>query len=194
MKGMTMTNIVLLGGNGYLGRNVTRKWLEKDPQATFYVVSRSGKNTLEDSRIINIQADVTDYDDVISKLPDTIDRIADFVGRPESDPEKFRKVNDEPAEVMLAIARNKKVPAMGFISGATGPKPFVRGKAHLARMLKDSGIPTVVVTPTIVYGNGRSDTISKFVPLLKFFGIFSKNLKPVHVDDVAEQLVSGLAE
>ncbi len=108
MKGIAMTNIVLLGGNGYLGRNVTRKWLEKDPQATFYVVSRSGKNTLEDSRIINIQADVTDYDDVISKLPDTIDRIADFVGRPESDPEKFRKVNDEPAEVMLAIARNKK--------------------------------------------------------------------------------------
>ena len=63
---------------------------------------------------------------------------------------------------------------MGFISGATGPKPFVRGKARLARMLKDSGIPTVVVTPTIVYGNGRSATISKFVPLLKFFGIFSK--------------------
>ena len=81
---------------------------------------------------------------------------------------------------MLAIARNKKISAMEFISGATGPKLFVRGKARLARMLKDSG-------------NGRSDTISKFVPLLKFFGIFSKNLKPVHVDDVAEQLVSGLA-
>lgn len=103
------------------------------------MVSRSGKNTLEDSRIINIQADVTDYDDVISKLPDTIDRIADFVGRPESDPEKFRKVNDEPAEVMLAIARNKEVPAMGFISGATGPKPLSGARHAWLGCLKTAG-------------------------------------------------------
>lgn len=28
-----MTNVVLLGGNGYIGRNVTEKWLKKDPSA-----------------------------------------------------------------------------------------------------------------------------------------------------------------
>lgn len=38
-----MTTIVLLGGNGYIGRNVTKNWLKKDLSAEFYVLSRSGK-------------------------------------------------------------------------------------------------------------------------------------------------------
>ena len=38
-----MTNIVMLGGNGHIGRNVTEQWLQRDPQAQFYVLSRSGK-------------------------------------------------------------------------------------------------------------------------------------------------------
>lgn len=38
-----MTTIVLLGGNGYIGRNVTKNWLKKDSSAEFYVLSRSGK-------------------------------------------------------------------------------------------------------------------------------------------------------
>ena len=40
-----MKNIVLLGGNGYIGREVTRQWLEKDSSAEFYIISRTG-NTL----------------------------------------------------------------------------------------------------------------------------------------------------
>ncbi len=31
--------------------------------------------------------------------------------------------------------------------------------------------------------------MSRMVPLLKFFGIFSKNMRPVHVNDVADELV-----
>ena len=39
----TTTN-VLLGGNGYLGREVTRQWLAADPRAQFLVVSSSRRN------------------------------------------------------------------------------------------------------------------------------------------------------
>lgn len=31
--------------------------------------------------------------------------------------------------------------------------------------------------------------MTQWVPLLKFFGIFSKKLKPVEVNDVADELV-----
>ena len=36
--------IILLGGNGYIGREVTKQWLKKDSHAEFYIISRSGKN------------------------------------------------------------------------------------------------------------------------------------------------------
>ena len=182
----------MLGGNGYIGRNVIEQWLQRDMQAQFYVLSRSGKNILQDARIHNIAVDVTDAAAVMQTLPETVDCIIDFVGHPAKDPAEFVRANDLPAQVMLQIAQAKKVKAMGFIGGILGPKSFVKGKARLAQMLKDSGIPTVVVAPTIVYGNDRSDTLAKLVPLFKFLGLFAKNFKPVTVDAVAREMVDGL--
>lgn len=67
-----MTTIVLLGGNGYIGRNVTKNWLKKDLSAEFYVLSRSGKNELKDSRIKNIAVDVTSVGAVEAVLPEKL--------------------------------------------------------------------------------------------------------------------------
>ena len=184
-----MSTVVMLGGNGYLGRNVTEKWMAADPSAEFTVVSRSGRNTLVNDRITNVKADSSDYDAVMKVIPEHVDYIVDFVGRPEKDPETFRKVNDLPAEVMCRIAKEKNVKAMGMIGGVLGPKNFVEGKKRIIAELQKSGIRTEYVNPTLVYGNGRKDAMTRMVPLLKFFGIFNRNLKPVHVDDVADELV-----
>ncbi|MGI6212561.1 MAG: NAD-dependent epimerase/dehydratase family protein [Anaerovoracaceae bacterium] len=187
-----MSTVVMLGGNGYLGRNVTEKWLAKDPEARFVVVSRSGKNALENERITNVQADCTDVGSVRKVLPEQVDYIVDFVGRPEEDPDAFRKINDQPADVMLEIAKEKNVKAMGMIGGVLGPKTFVEGKKRIIDKLKASGIRTEYVEPTLVYGNGRKDSMTKMVPLLKFFGVFSKKMKPVDVNDVADELVGKM--
>lgn len=184
-----MSTVVMLGGNGYLGRNTTQKWMEKDPDAKFTVVSRSGRNQLVDERITNVRADSSDYDAVMKVIPEHVDYIVDFVGRPEKDPETFRKVNDMPAEVMMKIAKEKNVKAMGMIGGVLGPKSFVEGKKRIIKKLQASGIRTEYVSPTVVYGNGRDDAMTKMVPLMKFFGIFNKNMKPVDVNDVADELV-----
>jgi UDP-glucose 4-epimerase len=191
---LAMSTVVMLGGNGYLGRNVTMKWLVKDPEAKFVVVSRSGKNALTDARVTNVKADCADVDSVRKVLPEQVDYIVDFVGRPEKDPEEFKKVNDKPADVMLQIAKEKNVKAMGMIGGVLGPKTFVTGKKRIIDKLKASGIRTEYVNPTLVYGNGRKDSMTKMVPLLKFFGIFSKNMKPVDVNDVADELVEKMVK
>ncbi len=184
-----MSTVVMLGGNGYIGRNVTEKWMKADPDAKFVVVSRSGKNQLQDARITNVKADSSNYESVKAVLPEEIDYIVDFVGRPEKDPEEFKKVNDMPADVMLQIAKEKNIIAMGMIGGVLGDKAFVQGKKKIVERLKASGIRTEYVNPTLVYGNGRKDSMTKLVPLLKFLGIFSKNMKPMDVNEVADELV-----
>lgn len=187
-----MTTIVLLGGNGYIGRNVTKNWLKKDLSAEFYVLSRSGTNELKDSRIKNIAVDVTSVGAVEAVLPEKIDYIIDFIGRPEKDVDLFKKVNNLPAQVMLRVAEKHRVKAMGFIGGVLGPKSFVNGKKLIIESLEKSDIPLAVVEPTIVYGNGRADTLAKMVPILKVVGVLVKMLKPVHVDDVANELITQL--
>lgn len=187
-----MTNIVLLGGNGYIGRNVCQKWLQQDPRAEFYVLSRSGKNALNDARIKNIAVDVTSLEAVEAVLPNQVDYIVDFVGHPEKDPELFKQVNDLPAKVMLELAEKYQVKAMGFIGGTLGPKDFVDGKKRIIQFLQKSAIPLTVVEPTIVYGNGRSDKLVRIVPILKFLSVFNKKLKPVHIDDVVDGFIAEI--
>lgn len=184
-------NVVLLGGNGYIGRVVTKEWLEKDPNANFYIVSRSGVNKLMNPRVHNIK--VSDLSmDIVNKLPEKIDYIVDFIGRPEKDAELLKQINMEPAKIMKAIAEEKQVKAMGFVGGVLGPKSFTSIKKEIIMMLKNSSIPVKYVEPTLVYGADRNDSLSKMVPVFKLLGLFSTSMKPVKVEDVATSLVTKL--
>lgn len=123
-----MTKAVLLGGNGYIGRATNEAWMKADPETEFYVISRSGRNKLTDKRIHNLRADVSDYEEVKPVLPEDFDYIVDFVGAPENDPEKFKRINVMPAKVMKRLAEEYKAKKMGLIAGSLGPKSFVQGR------------------------------------------------------------------
>ena len=126
-----MAKAVLLSGNGYIGRATNEAWMKADLETEFYVISRSGRNKLTDKRIHNLRADVSDYEEVKAVLPEDFDYIVDFVGAPENDPEKFKRINVMPAKVMKRLAEEYKAKKMGFIAGSLGPKSFVQGKADL---------------------------------------------------------------
>lgn len=183
-----MRNIVLLGGNGYLGRNFTKNWLDHDKDSHFYVLSRSGQNQLANPAITNIKVDVTDEQAALNAIPDNIDYIIDFVGAPSNDPQEFENLNQKPAHVMRAVAEKKNAKAMGFIGGILGPKKFTTVKKELIKYLQASSVPLAYVEPTLVYGAGRKDKMTRNVPVLKFLGNFSAKFKPVLVGDVVEEL------
>lgn len=184
-------NIVLLGGNGYIGRKVSELWLQKNPDIKIYAISRSGKNIFKHSNVINLEADVSDFNSINKVLPDKIDIIINLIGAPEKDEIKSKKINEEPAEVMIRIAKEKHVKAMGMIGGLLGPKYFLDTKSKIISKLKDTNIPLVVVEPTLVYGGDRVDMLSRLVPLFKVLGIFSVKMKPVKVEKIASELIEG---
>ena len=185
-------NIVLLGGNGYVGREVLRQWLEKDKITTFYVLSRSGKNKVESPQVKNLALDVTDYAAVRKALPEAVDIVINFIGGPEKDEDAFIAANQKPAQVTKRIAEDFRVRAIGFIGGKLGPKKFTEVKKELADILRQTGIPVTVVEPTLIYGADRNDLLSKLVPVFQLFGLFSVNFKPVRVEKVAAELIAGL--
>ena len=131
---------------------------------------------------------MTDEQAVLDAIPDTIDYIVDFVGAPSNDPQEFIKLNQQPAHVMRAVAEKRHAKATGFIGGILGPKKFTTVKKELIAYLQESSVPLAYVEPTLVYGAGRKDKMTRNVPLLKFLGIFSRKFKPVLVGDVVETL------
>lgn len=185
-------NVLLIGGNGYIGQEVLRQWLERDATTQFYIVSRSGRITVRGDRVHTLSADFTARDPALSGLPPVIDCVVDFIGRPERDLAQLRTMNEVPVDNMIKLAEMYHVPSLGFIGGILGPKSFVRIKADMIKKLKDTGKRVSYVEPSIVYGGGRADRIAKLVPLFKFFGLFSRGMKPVKVEQVAGALLDQL--
>lgn len=179
--------VVILGGTGYIGRVVTRKLLKANDEARVTTVSRKGENELRNPRITNVRADCSTADAILAVIPHEVDIIIDLVGGMDS-PEQ----NIAPARATAEVAKQLNIPKIGYVGGTLGSKAFVESKDEAAGILEATGRKVVVVEPTLVYGDGRHDALSKMVPILKFLGLFSKKFKPVTVDDVAEQLVSGL--
>lgn len=188
-----MTNFVLLGGNGYLGRNFIKYAQTQDPTAHFYVVSRSGKNELTSDNITNIAADLTKDVD-IPGLPDQIDYVVDFVGGLVQDPAKAHLINFDPAQLMQKLAEGHGAKAMGYIGGSLGPADFIKTKKEVIAMLQKSSVRLAYVEPTLVYGAGRRDKMTRMVPWLKIAGVFSKKLRPVRVDQVERELWEKLVK
>lgn len=186
-----MTNIVLLGGNGYIGTNVVKYWRQKDPTAQFYIVSRSGKSEVSGENIHDICADATNFEQTDEKLPEEITYIADLIGGPEKHPDKFKKLNDLPAQTMLKVAEKHHVKSMGFIGASMGDKHFIDGKQRIIKMLNNSGIPLAVVSPTLVFSDGHKDKIAAIMDII---GIFSKKRRPITVTEVAGDFVNKIVK
>lgn len=180
-------NIVVLGGTGYIGREVTRTLLSKVSDAHIFTVSRTGENELSNPRITNLKADCTNAQAILKVIPSQVDIIIDLVGG-MNNPEQ----NIAPAKATAEVAGLLNIPKIGYVGGALGSKTFLESKRKAAELLKATGRTVVVVNPTLVYGNGRNDAMAKMVPLLKFLGLFSKRFKPVTVESVATELVNGL--
>ena len=185
-------NVVIFGGNGYIGSSIIETWSEKDEHTEFFSISRSGKGRIAKPNVHYLKADVTDFEQVQSVLPEHVDYIIDCVGVYTKDKKQLEKYNVLPAEIMLKTADKRSVKGLGYIGGVMGPKEFTHSKSHAIKMLCSSKHKISYVEPTLVYGNGRNDALSKMVPLLKIAGIFSKKMKPVKVEDLADELIAKL--
>lgn len=179
--------IVIVGGNGYVGKEVTKQRLERDQEARFLLVSRSGSCPIDNPRVAAASTDATDSETLKKVLPAQVDCMVCLAGGMES-----REQNIAPAETMLSVARELDIPALGYVGGTLGGKVFTQSKADACEMLRASGKRISIVEPTLIYGAGRNDALTKMVPIMKFCGFFAKSIKPVRVEEVASALIDGL--
>lgn len=109
----------------------------------------------------------------------------------------------ENTRILFNCARKagvKKVIHIGVTRATTGSHlPYYRGKAVQEEILKESGVPFVVVRPTLVFGdedilvNNIAWLIRK-IPIFPIFGTGKYRVQPVFVGDLAEIAVRSSDE
>lgn len=174
-----MAAIVLVGGNGYIGREVTRQWLKRDSEARLYVTSRSGRQEIKDSRVHHVQVDVNDPAAFEKALPGKIDYIVNLTYG-----------SMDALKTIRSFAEEHGAQAIGNISctaAIPGFEDFVEMKEAELKFLRKSKVRVANYALTVAYGADRNDALLKAIQSGSFDA-----LPPVHVEVAARLLIDRL--
>ncbi|MBY9080669.1 NAD(P)-dependent oxidoreductase [Paenibacillus sp. HN-1] len=193
-----MKTVILLGGSGYIGTHLAKQWLSVDSNVRIISLSRSGRphksmtSPADERRVEWIAADLFNVDSYISKLPEHADAIVDLVGTAtaKSD-EEFVRLNVGPVNIMVELMNRMHIQAGCYISGRMGMpfknKPFIATKQEGEAIAKASGKDIGIIKPSLVYGD-RPDAVL-MVPFVKAMGLFNRELKPVRVEQLSNEII-----
>ncbi|MDD4892102.1 MAG: NAD(P)H-binding protein, partial [Phycisphaerae bacterium] len=101
---------------------------------------------------------------------------------------------------LFHAARQAGVPRIVHVSitnpSEDSPLEYFRGKAVLERALRETGIPHVILRPTVLFGKEDIliNNIAWMLRRLPVFGVFGDGrcrLQPIYVDDLAKLAVEG---
>ncbi len=211
---MSVANILVLGGAGFVGR-----FLVPRLDAAGYSITVPTRNRERARHLILLpQTDVVqmnikddgDLDRLMSDKDVVINLVGILHGRlgEANDPygPDFRAMHVQLAERVVASARRcnvrrlVQVSALGVTDNdpATLPSRYLRSKAAAEKIVRESGIDWVVFRPSVMFGPGDS-FLSLFARLQRLLPVMAvpnadARFQPVYVGDVATAVLKGVRD
>jgi NADH dehydrogenase len=193
--------IVVVGGTGFIGRNIARALLDDDhnvmvlgrnPGAVSGIPLLSGANAA--------RGDVTDPSSLTGTLEgaDAVVMAVTFPNYPMELPRKgltFERYEAEGSRHLLDEAKRAGVRRFLFVSGAgadsKSDKSWYRAKGLAEEAIRASGIDYVIIRPSWIYGPGdksvnRMVSMVKLSPIVPRLGVKPQRIQPLYVGDFAE--------
>ena len=195
--------VAVTGANGFVGRHVVPRLLVGGHEVRALISQRPGaESELPESARGKMEvrrADVRNPESLRGAF-DRIDAVIHTVAVPTERKQKFAEVNVAGVAHVVGEARRAGVGRMVHM-GALGadpasPYPYLRSKGQGEALVTGSGIPHVVLQPSLLFGEGDD-----FFPRLAFSLIFpvvpvpgdgKARFQPLHVDDIAAALVAAV--
>ena len=199
-----MTNLLVLGATGFVGRSVCEKLVERSGGAGGRI--RVATRRLPRARHLQLlptvelaEADVHDDAQLARLLRDT-DVVINLVAILHGSAAEFERVHVRLPERLAAACRKAGVRRVVHVSslGASvdAPSHYLRSKARGEAALRTSGLDLTVLRPSVIFGE-RDRFINLFASLQSIFPVMPlggahARFQPVWVDDVAAAIVRCL--
>lgn len=181
-------NVVVAGATGLIGKELLRQ-LEERKDVTFTaLVRKTGRLRSVSGRVQEVAFDFEDraaYERLGTEIPCDVFLCAlGTTLQTAGSPEAFRHVDLElPQRFLEQLSGLEKKPMVGIVSSVGADKPkglYLETKAAMERVVRESGLPHVIVRPSLLMGERREFRAGeRFGQLLsKPFLFFAKLLAP----------------
>lgn len=202
----SVSNILVLGGSGFVGRSLCEKLVERSGGADGRIIVPSRRpqraqhlRTLPTIELV--QSDVHSEIELVRLLAGC-DAVINLIAILHGSPAEFQRAHvDLPRQLAAAcqvsgVRRMVHVSALG--ASATAPSHYLRSKAAGEAVLRTAGLDLTLLRPSVIFGEhdqflnlfARLQTVAPVMPLAGATARF----QPVWVEDVAAAIVSALDE
>ena len=197
--------VLVAGGTGLLGREITRSLLERDHEVTVMSRKRPAGDD-SDSRAGWVAGDVTDPSSLGRPLGD-VEVVVDAVQFPNSpieNPKKgytFERIDLGGTKNLADAAKGAGVRQFIGISGAgaaeDGKYHWLRFKWQEEQHIKGTGLPHTIFRPSWIYGPrdvslNRFLGFARFLPFVPVIGNGKTRINPLFVADLGAHVAAAV--
>ena len=185
-------NILLIGGNGFVGKALLNELRKKRIKVTY--ISRSQNYSISKDEATWIQGDIFDIENII--INEKYDIAIHLIGTIKNK-KLYSKLNTESVAQTIELCQKHNINKLAYFSANGGFKRYLESKHAGEVLVKDSKLDYLIIRPGLMYGKDRFSSYFNTLPI-KFFsklGIpFFKNVYPLPVEKVAKTVIKAILD
>ena len=183
-------NILLIGGNGFVGQALIKEFTENKVKVSY--LSRSQNHSISKDEATRLQGDIFDIENIV--INEKYDIAIHLIGTIKNK-NLYSKLNTESVAQTIKLCQKHNINKLIYFSANGGFRQYIESKAAGERLVKNSKLDYLIVRPGLMYGKDRLTSYFNILPI-KFFsklGItFFKNVYPLPVEKVAESVAKAI--
>lgn len=185
-------NILLIGGNGFVGQALIKEFMKYRVDVSY--LSRTQNHSISKDEATWIQGDIFDIENIL--INEKYDISIHLIGTIKNI-NLYSKLNTESVSQSIKLCKKHNIKKLVYFSANGGFKQYLESKLSGERLIKDSKLDYLIVRPGLMYGKERLTSYFNILPI-KFFsklGIpFFKNVYPLPVNKVAKTVVKTILD
>ena len=183
-------NILLIGGNGFVGKALIKEFKKYNVKVSY--LSRSQNYSISKDEATWIHRDIFDIENIITN--EKYDIAIHLIGTIKNK-KLYSKLNTESITQTIKLCQKQNINKLVYFSANGGFKQYIESKRNGEKLIVDSKLDYLIVRPGLMYGKERLTSYFNILPI-KFFsklGIpFFKNVYPLPVEKIARSVVKGI--